>query len=249
MKIPVVRGIIDRRILVNFRVDPEALARVLPSPFLPKKHRDRGIAGVCLIRLKGVRPRWAPRFLGITSENAAHRIAVEWESSGETREGVFIPRRDTSCGFNVLLGGRAFPGEHHRADFRVNEREESYSVEMRARDGSARVAVEGTVAGAPPEASVFSSVDEASAFFERGSLGYSATQTPGRFDGLELRTDDWKVEPLAVSRVESSFFDDPDRFPAGSVTFDHALLMRNIRHEWHGRDTLYGPCCTPASGA
>ena len=36
MKIPVVRGVIDRRILVNFRVDLEVLARVLPRPFRPK---------------------------------------------------------------------------------------------------------------------------------------------------------------------------------------------------------------------
>ena len=36
MRIPVVRGVIDRRILANFRVDPEVLARVLPQPFRPK---------------------------------------------------------------------------------------------------------------------------------------------------------------------------------------------------------------------
>jgi len=27
-------------------------------------------------------------------------------------------------------------------------------------------------------------------------------------------------------------------FPAGSVEFDHALLMRKIVHKWHGRPTL-----------
>jgi hypothetical protein len=47
-----------------------------------------GIAGICLIRLKQIRPRSLPALLGLSSENAAHRIAVEWEEHGAYREGV-----------------------------------------------------------------------------------------------------------------------------------------------------------------
>lgn len=47
MKIPAVRGIIDRRILVNFQVDPEVLARFLPAPFRPKLVNGSGIAAAC----------------------------------------------------------------------------------------------------------------------------------------------------------------------------------------------------------
>src|SRR5688572_13695007 len=101
MQIPVIQGTIDRRILINFRVDPEILARLVPAPFRPKLVNGAGMAGVCLIRLKQVRPRFLPSFLGISSENAAHRIAVEWEVEGKTKEGVYIPRRDTSSWFNT----------------------------------------------------------------------------------------------------------------------------------------------------
>jgi hypothetical protein len=58
------------------------------------------------------------------------------------------------------------------------------------------------------------------------------------FDGLELRSFAWQVQPLAAERVESSFFDDRTLFPQGSVEFDCALLMRGIDHEWHGREPL-----------
>jgi hypothetical protein len=34
MRIPIIRGVIDRRILVNFRADPAVLARLLPPPLL-----------------------------------------------------------------------------------------------------------------------------------------------------------------------------------------------------------------------
>ena len=109
MPFPIIRGVIDRRILVNYRVDPDVLARILPAPFRPKLVNGMGMAGVCLIRLKHIRPRFLPAFLGISSENAAHRIAVEWDQDGEKKEGVFIPRRDTSSWLNTLAGGRLFP--------------------------------------------------------------------------------------------------------------------------------------------
>ena len=117
MNPPVIKGLIDRRVLVNFRVDPNVLQTVLPHPFRPKLAHGSAMAGVCLIRLAQIRPRFVPAFLGISSENAAHRMAVEWDSGGSHQEGVYIPRRDTSSRLNVMTGGRIFPGEHHLADF------------------------------------------------------------------------------------------------------------------------------------
>ena len=76
MRIPTIRGVIDRRVLVNFRVDPDVLARVCPAPFRPQIVNGFGVAGICLIRLKSIRPKLFPACLGISSENAAHRIAV-----------------------------------------------------------------------------------------------------------------------------------------------------------------------------
>jgi hypothetical protein len=55
-----------------------------------------------------------------------------------------------------------------------------------------------------------------------------------RLDGMRLAVKEWQVQALDLERVESSFFDDQTKFPKGSVTFVHALLMRDIVHEWHG---------------
>jgi len=240
MRIPTIRGVIDRRILVNYRVDPERLARLLPAPFQPQLVDGHGIAGICLIRLTQVRPRGLPPFLGISSENAAHRIAVQWPVGDGMATGVYIPRRDTSARINVLAGGRIFPGEHHHADFDVRETEKSYRVVMNSRDGGSHVHVEGETADAIPASSLFASTDAVSEFFESGSLGYSPDHHRGQLDGLELRTLNWQVQPLEVSRVESSFFEDENIFPKGSITFDNALLMRDIDHEWHSRESI---CC------
>lgn len=240
MRIPTIQGTIDRRILANFRVDPQVLARILPLPFRPQTVAGFGIAGICLIRLMHIRPKHFPAWLGISSENAAHRIAVEWDADGELRSGVYIPRRDTSSMLNAFAGGRIFPGIHNRAKFDVHETETTCAIEMRSLDGLAHVHVEGQIATSLPSKSIFSSVAEASQFFAAGSLGYSPASQERQFDGLELRTFDWRVEPLQVNRVKSSFFDDPDVFPPGAVEFDNALFMQGIKHEWHSRESL---CC------
>ncbi|HVS36225.1 MAG TPA: DUF2071 domain-containing protein [Gemmataceae bacterium] len=249
MRIPVIRGVIDRRILVNYRVDPAALARLLPPPFRPKLIHGAGMAGVCLIRLQHVRPRFFPSWLGITSENAAHRIAVEWDDGAERREGVYIPRRDSSSRLNALVGGRLFPGVHHHARFDVRENDDHYRVALDSDDGRTHLAVEGVVAPELPASSVFRSLAEASEFFRRGSLGYSATGRPGVYDGLELRTFHWCVQPLAVTAAESSFFGDRENFPAGAAEMDCALLMRQVEHEWHGRPPLIADVVHGAAAA
>lgn len=236
MYLPTLKGTIDRRLLVNYRVDPARLHELLPAPFRPKLIHGMGIAGICLIRLKHLRPRGLPTAIGFWSENAAHRIAVEWDEQGTVREGVYIPRRDSSSRLNALVGGRLFPGAHHHAHFAVTEADEDYSVRMVSDDGETRVAVEARRTSRLPERSIFASLDEASMFFERGALGYSATSRPGSLDCLELCCKNWRVEPLDVTRAESTFFDDPNRFPSGSAELDCALLMREIRHEWYVRE-------------
>lgn len=240
MRLPAISGIIDRRILANYRIDPKCMAAALPSPFRPQVVNGYAIGGICLIRLKRVRPKRLPIPWGVGSENAAHRIAVEWESNGQLLRGVYIPRRDTNSMFNYLAGGRIFPGLHHHAKFTVAENADRYRVSMVSDDRSAKVHVAGRVAKTIPEHSVFDSLETASDFFAQGSLGYSDTHTKGKFDGLELQCKNWSMQCLDVDEVASSYFEDSQRFPAGSVKFDCALLMRDIVHEWHGRPDL---CC------
>lgn len=234
MRLPIIHGLIRRRLLVNFRVDADVMRHFLPFPFRPKLHRGCAIAGICLIRLEQIRPRWLPRFCGISSENAAHRIAVEWdEPSGGKREGVFIPRRDTGAWLNHIAGGRIFPGEHHLAEFDVMDNESLIAISIRARDGRMKIQLRAHETDILPATSCFESLAESSAYFENGSIGYSVTRDCRHLDGIRLQTDGWAARPLEVEHIESSFFGNESSFPAGSVTFDHALIMRNLSHQWH----------------
>lgn len=239
MRSPNLRGEMERRLLVNYRLDPDIARRHLPAPFRPQIHRGYAVAGICLIRLGSMRPSGLPRTVGLRSENAAHRFAVAWDDPAVgPQTGVYIPRRDSNSLVNVILGGRVFPGEHHRATFDVVETDEHLHVAYAAKDGSACVAVDADINSAFDGSALFDSVEDASIFFEQGSLGYSATRSEGIFDGLRLHTAAWKVEPVRVTAAASSFFDDRDLFPEGSAVLDNALLMRRVPVDWQATPHL-----------
>lgn len=240
MKLPAIIGIIRRRILLNYRVEPEVVAAILPSNFRPKRINGHAIAGICLIRLEQVRPKGFPGFVGFSSENSAHRIAVEWEGQdGVSKEGVFVPRRDTDSLLTSLAGGRVFPGVHHHSAFKVADQDGRISMEITAADTEGPlVGIKASETDRFPGSSVFGSFEESSRFFEAGCVGYSSRPDSCVLDGLLLKVSKWAVTPLEVEKVSSAYFDDRSIFPAGSIAFDHALLMRDIPHEWHSEPEM-----------
>lgn len=241
MSLATITGIIERRILANYRIDPDAVSRVLPQPFRPKLIGGFAIGGICLIRLGQMRPAWLPIPWGFRSENAAHRIAVEWDAGGTVREGVFIPRRHTDSRWNVLAGGMLFPVAQRLGTFHVTETAQQISVTVEASADGTSIHVSGAVVNDLPAGSVFGDLQTASDFFRGGSLGFSADAAGRQYSGIELACDKWQVEALAVDRMVSSYFEDQQQFPAGTVEFDCALLMRGIGHRWHNRGPL---CCS-----
>jgi len=242
MRLPVICGVIDRRMLINYRVDPDVLSSLLPPPFRPQLIHGFGMAGICLIRLRKIRPRGFPGWLGLASENAAHRIAVEWDDRDEVRSGVYVLRRDTNSRLNAARRWANLPRAALSWNVSGQGDERHLEVGFASDDGHVAMEVAAKTSKEWPHESVFASIEEASSFFEAGSLGYSPASEAGRFQGLELRCSSWQVEPLTIDRVRSSLFDERRQFPLGTIALDCALLMRGIEHEWHGRVDL---CCEP----
>lgn len=232
-----VRGTIRRRILLNYRVAPEVIRPLLPAGFEPKLAGGYAIAGVCLLKLESQRPAGLPSGAGMSSESAAHRIAVTRRESGVERESVYIPRRDTASRLQRWLGGLVFPVELGSATFTVLDDGDSIAVTMRAADGLC-VTLRARNGDSLPTDSVFVSLEDASAFFRAGSLGYSATRKGSRLDAVYLDALDWRVSALHVEAATSTFFEDRSVFPPGSVEFDSALIMRNVEHEWRRSEPL-----------
>ena len=169
LRLPKLHGIIDRRILINFVADPNVVAKLLPAPFKPKLYKEKAIVGICLIRLKNIKPKYFPDFLGFSSENGAHRIAVEWQEGNETKEGVYVPRRDTGSKLNAWIGGKLFPGKHYLAKFDVKESNGNYGVAFTSSDDT-KIAIQAKETKQIPQTSIFENLANAPSFLNFSNL-------------------------------------------------------------------------------
>jgi hypothetical protein len=232
--LPIIKGLIARRVLLNFRADAQVVQSMLPKPFVVEPFQGAAIVGVCLIRLEQLRPKGLPSQLGITSENVAHRVAVRYPLNGEMRSGVYIWRRETDQKLVQWFGGRLFPGVHHGAEFFVQEDDNRICTDVQSVDGATDVHFDAKIGAGWLLESKFATLQEASGFFKQGGCGFSSTLSGKSLEGMELRISQWSVSPLTVQLKKVSFFGDQLRFPEGSVEFDCGLLMRGVPHEWHG---------------
>ena len=62
MRTPVMDSVVERRLLVNYRITPEVVARLLPAGFRPQVVRGWAVGGVCAIRLGSLRPHGMPAY-------------------------------------------------------------------------------------------------------------------------------------------------------------------------------------------
>jgi len=227
----IVECTIERRLLVNYRIDPEVVERQLPAPFRPQLVSGWAVGGVCFIRLGKLRPNHFPSALGITTENVAHRFAVEWDDDAGTQVGVYIRRRDTNSRTTALAGDRVFPGVHRMARFEVHERGPELRLGVESRDGTLGLSVtarDNQALGGE----LFTSLEQAIDFFRRGSLGFSPSGSSAGLAGVRLQSQSWDARPVTIDEMRSSVFDDPKAFPKGSCTLDFGLVMRNLTARW-----------------
>ena len=237
---------IERRLLVNYRIDPEAVTRLLPEPFRPQLVSGWAVGGVCFIRLGSLRPAHFPSVLGSRTENVAHRFAVEWDDVHGTQAGVFVPRRDTSSRLTALAGDKLFPGTYHRARFKVQEDATDLRIGVDSRDGTLALSVSANEAPALG-GELFGSLEEALTFFRQGSLGFSPSGGTGGLVGVRLVSESWEGRSMSVGHMVSSMFDDNQVFPRGSCTLDSAFVMRDLPVRWRNEGKLESRSLTKAA--
>ena len=223
--------VIERRLLVSYRIDPERVRAVLPRPFRPQLVNGHAIGGVCFIRMGALRAARLPRAAGVSTENVAHRFAVEWDDEHGSHAGVYIPRRDTNSRITAALGARIFPGAYHLARFEVAESPDMIRIGVRSRDRVVALSV-AAIPTASLTSALFAGVDEAAGFFREGALGLSPSAADGCLDAVRLSAANWEARPMTVSAMYSSLFDDATTFPAGTCALDSALLMTDITASW-----------------
>lgn len=220
------RGRMQRRLLLSYRVDEGVARRLIPEPFRPQLVGGSAVGGICMIALAEVRPGWVRPALGVSTQSVALRFAVEWDDGDLVRQGVYVTERHSSGRVPVIGGGRVFPGVQRRARFDVDDGDRRFRVRMTAPDARVDVDVQLTEEW---NSSLFDTVDDASDFYRNGAIGWSPGRGGRAAEALELTSDRWAVSAGRVTALSSSFF---DALPRGSAVFDSALVMRDIPVLW-----------------
>ena len=226
VRTPVLQATLSRRLLIAFRLEPEASVYLVPAPFSLLLVHGFAVGCISLDRVSGLRPRGLPAATGLGVEHAAHRIAVSWNQGGSVATGFFVVARHSSSRLTVRVGDRLFPGEHDRATFDVTDQGQELRVAFES--GDARCSVDASVVTAADlgGSELFASTDEAWRFFRRGAVSYSLRRRGGVLDGLDALTKESGVQAAAIEKVSSSVF------PLDAAIPDSALVMRNVPVEW-----------------
>jgi hypothetical protein len=245
MEVSAVRGRIARRVLVNLRIEPQAVQRLLPAQFRPKVVKGYAVGGICLIRLEQIRLPNMPASFGISSENAAHRFAIEWtDDAGMVRDGVYLARRDTNSLLNIA-GQKLFPSALQKATFNIRDEGDRVSYSIHSADGVVDISLKVRVTEKLNTSVLFDTVDELSDFFQDGNIGFSPRNgTSAKLDAVRLSASTWDGVALEVEQFESTYFGPPN-LPAGSFEVDSAFLMRDIEHSWlQEKERTSTACCS-----
>ena len=221
--------------LLNYRADAEIVQRLLPAPLEVDKQHGHAIVGICLIRLENsLRPQGVPSVLGVSTENMAHRVAIQYPANGGLRPGVFIWRRETDQRLIQMLGGRHFPGVHHPADFQIVETHNRLAMDVISDDGQSDVHFSAYASEEWQPTPGFNSFNEVSDFFRKGDCGFLVLALRGdELEGLQLKTLKWNMVPMQVeSHALACFIPTLQRsleFDCGSTRIARAPTYRYPR--------------------
>lgn len=227
MPLPTITGQIERRVLLNYRAEPTSVQKLLPSGMRARVINGYALVGVCMIRFAQLRPQGLPTWVGMGSENAAFRISVDWDEDDARHTGVYVLQRVTNHPLIRVLGGRLFPGVHQRARFECHETDDSVAIDIEI-PSQQPVRVHGQTS-TTWSSQVFSSHEDASAYFSQDTIGYSPKRCGATCEGLRLDCLEWATQPLATTINEAGFW--TEQLPG--CVYDHSLIMHRIPHRWH----------------
>lgn len=221
-------GVCQRRISLNWCIDPELARRVLPDLFRPALFDGKCIVGIDILKLVEMRPLGFPALINVSMQNATPRIAVEWEEGGGTVTGTYVPFRWSATQLNkVLSSARLFPAKFEHAYFQFEETSGQFRVSVIA--GKYELHFEASETDNVEVKSILGSFQEVSNFHRDAKISYTPASETGTFDGLYLKTPAWRSMPLNMKSLSFNYVE--KLFPGAE--FDSALLMRNVKHEWH----------------
>ena len=237
--IPPVRAELAERFIFNFRMPLDAMADMLPAPWLsPLPIRGWGVASFCLLDLRHITAAPLPTVAGINSISCAPRFAVLDHSGSTPRPAVFVETRQTSSPFGAWFTSLGFSCRHPYADAQITHSEAQTQISVTGEDHNYQFGA--TVRDAEDTSSIlFDSCAEFGAFIAEGIASYGPSRWPGQLTMVDLHKEDHGYTPLDVLALESPLL---AQWQAGGAVLDSAFRTSGGCYEWtyHGLRDING---------
>jgi uncharacterized protein YqjF (DUF2071 family) len=225
------RTLFRRCLLVNFAVDPDELASVLPRHVEPDLLDGEAYLSVVVGRMERMRPVLVPRLLGITYDQIVYRAVVR---SGDQR-GVFFLRSDADNRLMAGLGNLMSFFRFHRSQVSFTERSGNLDLDVRTTTNpSGDIAATYTV-GAPrhdlPESSAFASLDEAKGWLVELFVAFHHGAGNDWIDVVRIKRGEWDVRVVDDTRAHYAFMGAGAPFTRARL--DSVFLVGDVPYRWY----------------
>lgn len=227
---PVVRGMVERRLVGCYACEPADVARALPDGLQPFDVDGRAIATVVLEWWRDVRPGFLPSFFGGSPARALHRIVVAGSGpDGRPAPCSWSVRIDSTSPFGAWLEDGRWSELARPARIELEDEHACLDATMVSHDGRVHVDFAGRRGEARRGAGRFETAGAFERFWERTARPCrlrNGRAIAGPPDRARLG---W--EPLAVERDVVSLFDDPELFGSCRFELDSAWIGSALARE------------------
>ncbi len=217
-------------LLVNFRVDPDRLARALPAPLVPALEAGHAWLSVVIAQLRHMRPVGVPAPLGVSYNQVVYRAVVQ---CGPHR-GVHFLRSDADSTLMTGLGNLMSFFRFHRADISIAAGRDAIEVAVTSPDGSGDLAVRAELSAATarlPVGSVLPGLAGAKRTLVELFTAYTA-DSGGRVAAVDIDRNDWNIA-VVPSNGSFRFMSAGPVFGPGDAELDSIFVVDDLRYRWH----------------
>ena len=223
------------RVVVFYRVEPDVARGLLPSELRPRITAGSAIVVLCYTHLGRLETRFLPHRLA-TSHHLAYRVSAEAAGENGPTCSTWVAHRETSSRIGARWNEKVFRHGHGRSRFSIEDDACELTLRVESSRGDELFL---RASACESTGTVFSQPNDVGEFFRN-----DGTIRPHGVFAREADVVDahnaFVPEPLALIELRSAFFEDPDRFPSGSVAIDGAWRLTSTRTRSVRERTAHG---------
>ena len=219
--------------LVNMRMAPETLARVLPAPLQPDVYGGRAFLSVVIADMERMRPAFVPRALGITYQQVVYRAVVRCGG----QRGVHFLRSDADHPLMVVMGNLLSFFRFHPARIVRTQGGGLHHFDLVATP-SDRADIHATFdvghgSRTVPASSVFPDIDDAQRFLVELYTAFRPSSDGQRVSSVDIERGRWNITMVDAPRARFDLMNGSALFPPGSTEIDSVIYVEDIEYVWH----------------